>query len=147
MAKGSPIGAHILKMISYVENLEKLDFLLSLELATNLIMQLLPQSHGQFVMNYNMNEIDKLLSELSSILRTTKQNLQKTKLETIMIVQKGKDKGKGKKKKDSKSKGKLKPKNVTLKPKDGVVKECKCFHYNDTGSDIRRETARFIYKI
>ena len=56
-------------------------------------------------MNYNRNEIDKPLLELLSMLRTAKQNLQKTKPEIIMMVQKGKGKGKGKKKNDSKSKG------------------------------------------
>ena len=84
-------------------------------------------------MNYNMNEIDKPLPELLSMLRTAKQNLQKTKPETIMMVQKGKGKGKGKKKKDSKSKGKPKPKNAALKPKGGVAKDCKCFHCGETG--------------
>ena len=47
-------------------------------------------------MNYNMNEIDKLLLELLSMLRIVEQNLQNTELETIMMVQKGKGKGKGK---------------------------------------------------
>ena len=73
-------------------------------------------------MNYNINEIDKLLPELLSMLRTAKQNSQKTKLETIMMVQIGKGKGNRKKKKDSKSKGKPMPKNVLLKPKGGVAK-------------------------
>ena len=133
MAEGSPVGAHVLKMIGYVENLERLGFPLSQELATDLVLQSLPQSYGQFVMNYNMNEIDKPLPELLSMLRTAEQNLQKTKPETIMMVQKGKGKGKGKKKKDSKSKGKPKPKNAALKPKGGVAKECKCFHCGETG--------------
>ena len=81
MAKGSPVGAHVLKMIGYVENLERLDFPLSQELAKDLVLQSLPQSHGQFVMNYNMNEIEKPLLELLSMLRIVEQNLQKIKLE------------------------------------------------------------------
>ena len=79
-----------------------------------------------------MNKIDRPLLELLSMLRTVEQNLQKTKPETIMMVQKGKGKGKGKKKKDSESKGKPKPKNAALKPKGRVAKECKCFHYGET---------------
>ena len=51
MAEGSPVGAHVLKMIGYVENLERLGFPLSQELATDLVLQSLPQSYGQFVMN------------------------------------------------------------------------------------------------
>ena len=85
-------------------------------------------------MKYNMNEIDKALLELLSMLRTAEQNLQKTKPKTIMMVQKVKDKGKnkGKKKKDSKSKGRPMHKNDALKPKGEVVKEGKCFHYSET---------------
>ena len=33
MAEGSPIGAHVLKMIGYIENLERLSFPLGQELA------------------------------------------------------------------------------------------------------------------
>ena len=42
MAEGSPVGAHVLKMIGYVENLERLGFPLSQELAIDLVLQSLP---------------------------------------------------------------------------------------------------------
>ena len=42
MAEGNPIGAYALKMIVYVENLERLGFPLSQELAIDLVLQLLP---------------------------------------------------------------------------------------------------------
>ena len=131
MVEGSPIRAYVLKMIGYVEKLERLGFPFSQDLVIDLVLQSLPQSYGQFVINYNMNEIDKPLLELLSMLRIFEQNLQKTKPKTIIMVQKGKGKGKCKKKKDSKSKGKPKPTNATLKPKGGVVKEGKCFHCGD----------------
>ena len=79
-----------------------------------------------------MNEINKSLLELLSMLRTAKPNLQKAKPETIMMVQKGKGNGKGKKKMDSKSKGKPKLKNDALKLKGRVANECKCFHCSET---------------
>ena len=119
MVERNPIGAHVLKMIGYVKDIQKLGFPLSQELAIDLILQSLPQSYGQFFMNYNMNKFDKPLLELLSTLIIVEKILQKIKLETILIVQKGKEKGKGKKKKGSKSKGKPKPKNVALKPKGG----------------------------
>ena len=53
MVEESPIRAYLLKMIGYVENLERLG---SQILATDLVLQLLPQTYGQFFMNYNMNE-------------------------------------------------------------------------------------------
>ncbi|XP_017613650.1 uncharacterized protein LOC108458763 [Gossypium arboreum] len=61
LAKGSPVGPHVLKMIGYIESLSELGFPLSQELATNVILQSLPDSYSQFVLNFNMNEIDKTL--------------------------------------------------------------------------------------
>ena len=75
MVEGNPVESHVLKMIGYVENLERLGFLLSQELAIDLVLQLLPQNFSQIVMNYNMKEIDKPLSELLSTLRIVEQNL------------------------------------------------------------------------
>ena len=70
MAEGNLIGPHVLKMIGYIENLEKHGFPLGQELATDVILQSLPESYGQFVLNYNMNEIDKTLPQLLGMLRT-----------------------------------------------------------------------------
>ncbi len=70
LAKGSLVGSHVLKMIRYIETLERLGFPLGQELATDLILQPLPNSYSQFVMNYNMNEFNKPLPKLLSMLRT-----------------------------------------------------------------------------
>ncbi|XP_017628521.1 uncharacterized protein LOC108471409 [Gossypium arboreum] len=61
LAEGSPVGPHVLKMIGYIESLFKLGFPLGQELATDVILQSLPDSYNQFVLNFNMNEIDKTL--------------------------------------------------------------------------------------
>src|SRR5436190_20285449 len=104
-------------MIGYVENLERLGFPLSQELATDLILQSLPGSYNQFIMNYNMNEIDKTLPELLSMLRTADQRTNKGK--AVIIVSKTKTNGKGKKqnkkpKGKGKGKGPNKPNNFSL---------------------------------
>ena len=96
LAEGSPVGPHVLKMIGYIETLDRLGFPLNLELATDLILQSLPNSYNQFVMNYNMNEIDKTLPQMLGMLRTAEANLKKVKPETVLMIQKGKFKGKGK---------------------------------------------------
>ena len=80
-------------------------------------------------MNYNMNEIDKPLPELLSMLRTIELNLKKVKPNSILMVQKHKGKGKPKGKGKSQAKGKGK----ALKPKGGVAKDATCFHYSQTG--------------
>src|SRR4051812_49257514 len=91
LAEGSPVGAHVLKMIGYVENLDRLGFSLGQELATDLILQSLPGSYKQFIMNYNMNETDKTLPELLSMLRTAEQSINNRK--AVMTVSKTKTNG------------------------------------------------------
>ena len=136
MAEGTSVGPHVLKMIGYIENLEKMGFPLGQELAIDVILQSLPDSYSQFVLNYNMNEIDKTLPQLLSMLRTAETNVKKAKPNAILMVQKDKSKAKGKamgkNKKGQKPKGKSKP-NSTLKPKGGVPKEGNCFHCGETG--------------
>ena len=61
MTEGTPVGAHVIKMMGYIQSLEKLDFPLKDELATDLILQSLPDSFKPFIMNFNMNEIEKTL--------------------------------------------------------------------------------------
>ncbi|XP_017640211.1 uncharacterized protein LOC108481612 [Gossypium arboreum] len=61
MVEGSPVGTHVLTIISYIESLEKLGFPLGVELATDVILQSLSNSFSQFILNFNMNEINKTL--------------------------------------------------------------------------------------
>ena len=70
MAEGASVSAHVLKMKGYIEHLNRLGFPLSQELATDLILNSLLDSYGQFVINYNMNEMDKYISELHTMLKT-----------------------------------------------------------------------------
>ncbi|KAG8472968.1 hypothetical protein CXB51_034877 [Gossypium anomalum] len=128
LAEGSPVGPHVLKMIGYFESLSKLGFPLSQKLATDVILQSLPDSYSQFVLNFNMNEIDKTLPQLLS-------NMKKVGPKPILMVRN--NKGKGKAKVPTKPKGKGKPNlgkgKATLKPKCGVSKEGNCFHCGVTG--------------
>ncbi|WJX67634.1 hypothetical protein P8452_52084 [Trifolium repens] len=89
LSEGSLVGPHVLKMIGYVGNFERLGFPLEKQLATDLILQSLPDSFCQFILNFNMNDLDKTLPELLSMLRTAEQNL-KTKGKSILIVSDGK---------------------------------------------------------
>ena len=69
------MSAHVLKMKGYIDHLGRLGFPISQELATNLILNSLADSYDQFVMNYNMNNIDKSISELHSMLKTAEINI------------------------------------------------------------------------
>ena len=83
-----------------------------------------------------MNEMDKSISELHTMLKTAKQDI-KSKLGHVMMVQNGKgfknkgkgnDKGKGKGKGKSNAQPKPKPEPKAKAPKEGV-----CFFCNEPG--------------
>ncbi|KAK8548083.1 hypothetical protein V6N12_061006 [Hibiscus sabdariffa] len=132
MSEGSPVGAHVIKMMGYIQTLEKLGFPLNDELAIDVIMQSLPDSFNQFVLNFNMNEINKTLPQLHGMLRTSKSNMKKNGSKSVLMVRVAKRKGK--KVAKSKGIGKTKPKGKNeLKPKGGISKEGKCFHCDKPG--------------
>ncbi|KAK9006689.1 hypothetical protein V6N11_019023 [Hibiscus sabdariffa] len=136
MSEGSPVGAHVIKKMGYIQTLEKLGFALNDELAIDVVLQSLPDSFNQFVLNFNMNEINKTLPQLLGMLRTAKGNMKKGGSKSNLMVRevKGKGKGKGKKMAKSKGIGKTKPKGKeALKPKGGINKDGKCFHCGKPG--------------
>ncbi|KAL4283175.1 hypothetical protein GQ457_16G020370 [Hibiscus cannabinus] len=127
MSEGSPVGAHVIKMMSYIQTLEKLGFALNDELAIDVVLQSLSDSFSQFILNFNMT-----LPQLLGMLRTAKGNMKKGGSKSVLMVREAK--GKGKKVAKSKGNGKTKPKGEeALKPKGGVSKDGKCFHCGKTG--------------
>ncbi|KAK8997996.1 hypothetical protein V6N11_012530 [Hibiscus sabdariffa] len=112
--------------------LEKLGFPLNIELAIDVVLQSLPDSFNQFVLNFNMNEINKTLPQLVGMLQTAESNMKNGGSKFILMVREVK--GKGKKVAKSKGVGKTKPKGKNaLKPKGGISKEGKCFHCDKSG--------------
>ncbi|KAK8713562.1 hypothetical protein V6N13_148775 [Hibiscus sabdariffa] len=133
MSEGSPVGAHVIKMMGYIQTLEKLGFALNDKLAIDVVLQSLPDSFSQFILNFNMNEIEKTLPQLLGMLRTAEGNMKKGGSKFVLMVREAKGKGKGKKVAKSKGNGKTKPKGKeALKPKGGVSKDGKCFHCGKT---------------
>ncbi|KAL4351634.1 hypothetical protein GQ457_06G011900 [Hibiscus cannabinus] len=76
MSEVSPVGAHVIKMMGYIQTLEKMGFPLNDELAIDVVLQSLLDSFNQFVLNFNMNEINKTLPQLLGMLRTAKINMK-----------------------------------------------------------------------
>ena len=96
MAEGESVSAHVLKMKGYIDHLARLGYPLSLELSTDLILHSLLSSFSQFVMNYNMNNMEKSIPELHGMLKTVEVNIKKRPTQ-ILNVNKGKPmKNKGK---------------------------------------------------
>ena len=114
MVAGSLVSVHVLKMKGYPDHLETLGLPTSQELAIDIILQSLPNVHDGFVMNYNMHNMEKTISELHGMLKTIEQNIKTTS--NVMMVQKGKGKDtkrklvtKGKAKDNKKPKPNLNP--------------------------------------
>ncbi|XP_074342052.1 uncharacterized protein LOC141679450 [Apium graveolens] len=124
-----PVGSHVLKMIGYMEYLATLGSAIAPEAQIYMILQSLNINYAQFVMNYNINEIDKTPTKLLAMLKTAETNIQKASPAPIMMVNKGSAKWKVNKKMESKSAvaPKTTPKQA-LKPGGGFAKGDTC-HY------------------
>jgi hypothetical protein len=77
LAEGALVGPHVIKMVGYVQRLEKLGFPLGKELSTDFILTSLPPSYGNFISNYHMHGAEKGLNELCGMLKTAKSDIKK----------------------------------------------------------------------
>jgi hypothetical protein len=141
LAEGSPVSPHVIKMIGYIETLDRLGSELHPDLATDVILQSLPASYETFILNFQMNGLDKTLSELHGMLKTTEESVKKNP-NHVMMIQKGKKnrkhwtppnpKGKGKEKGSGGESSGSKPKPAP-KAKSGPTSEDECFHCHEKG--------------
>lgn len=139
LPEGSPVSPHVIKMIGYIETLDRLGSELHHDLATDVILQSLPASYEPFIMNFQMNGLEKTLSELHGMLKTAEESIKKNP-NHVMMVQNGNKKrkrwtppkGKGKEKVPSgeSSGSKQKP---APKAKPGPTSEDECFHCHEKG--------------
>ena len=74
MSEGSSVNDHVLKMINLIERLGQLGFAMDGELSQDLVLQSLPSSFSQFVVNFHMNKLDVSLPELHNMLKTAESN-------------------------------------------------------------------------
>ncbi|GJX58196.1 retrotransposon protein, putative, ty1-copia subclass [Tanacetum coccineum] len=116
--EGKPVGAYVLKMKDYVEQLERLGYVLSQDLSVGLILNGLTSDFTGFVRNYNMHNMGKTIGELHTMLIEYEKGLPK-KAETPQ----GKDKH-----------GYIpKPKNPKPTAKEHPAKDDTCHHCKEVG--------------
>lgn len=105
------------------------------ELVIDLILKLLLESFSYFVMNFLMNEMDKSLPQLASMLRIVEKNMT-GKSKAILMLNNGKFKKQHIKpnKFMGNNKGKVlaQPSIKALKPTGCVAKEGNCFYCGKT---------------
>nr|XP_034570762.1 uncharacterized protein LOC117835520 [Setaria viridis] len=134
LAEGAPVNPHVIKMIGYIESLQRLGFPLDNDLATDVILQSLPASFEPFILNYHMNDLKKLLTKLHRMLKAAEASLRKTSSH-VMTVQKGKKRkrlAKAKKLAESGTSGQA-SKAKEKQKKAGASPDDACFHYGAKG--------------
>ena len=146
MAEGSPVSAHVLKMKGHIDQLKKLDYPMPDEMASDFILNSLPKSYDQFVMNFNMNGWVKTVPELHNMLKTAEMNIPSRTNQVLMVrsagVKKPKPKnrgfkGKGKKKVTVAANVATNTNKVVAKKKPPPFEERKCFRCNQMGHWMR----------
>ena len=99
MEENSSISEHILKMSGYHNHLTQLGIDLPIESVIDRVLQSLPPSYKGFVMNYNMQGMNKTIPELFAMQKAAEVEIKKG--HQVLMVNKTtsfKKKGKGKKK-------------------------------------------------
>ena len=76
MEENSSVSEHVLKMSGYADRLSQLGIVIPNELGIDRVLQSLPPSFKSFVMNYNMQGMQKTLPELFAMLKTVKVEIK-----------------------------------------------------------------------
>ena len=79
MVEGTPVREHVLKMISFINELDMLGAEIDSETQVDAILASLPNSFNRFIMNYNMNKMVVTLSELLNMLKAAEDLIKKEK--------------------------------------------------------------------
>ncbi|KAK1653416.1 hypothetical protein QYE76_071221 [Lolium multiflorum] len=102
MEEGSSVSEHMLAMTGHAKKLSDLGIVIPNRLGINRVLQSLPPSYKNFVMNYNMHNMNKELPELFAMLKSAEIEIKKE--HQVLMVNKtnsfnkqGKSKGKNKK--------------------------------------------------
>ncbi|XP_019455150.1 PREDICTED: uncharacterized protein LOC109356281 [Lupinus angustifolius] len=126
----------LMKMISLMEQLEKLGCKLGKELSQDLILQSLPESFSPFIVNFNMNKMDCDLHEMLNMLIDYQNQIDSGKNQGSVLVVGKSNKKKGKWNNKSKKKP-FAPKSGVTKPREmkGDVDQsnAECFFYKEKG--------------
>jgi transposase InsO family protein len=142
---GKSVSAHLLKMKSYFDKLESLNYAYNQAVAVGMILKSLTKDYEGFVRNYNMHSMTKTIPELHAMLVEYEKTIPKKANETpqvLMIkggkIQKAKRPQKAKGKIDGKGKGKAvasvpKTKQTPPTPKEHPAKDQICHHCGEVG--------------
>ncbi|KAL0345572.1 UNVERIFIED_CONTAM: hypothetical protein Sradi_4388500 [Sesamum radiatum] len=95
MTEGSSVHSHGVKMLSLVEKLEDLKAGLDNDTYIDVILQSLPPSYDTFIVNYNMNGLEKSIHELINMLVQYEATTHKSE-PAVLVGEASTSKAKGK---------------------------------------------------
>src|SRR3954463_1663561 len=133
MEEGSSVSEHVLKMSGHANKLQSLGIVIPNSLGIHRVLQSMSPSYKNFVMNYNMQNMDKTLPELFSMLKSTEVEIKKE--HQVLLVNKTtkfKKQGKSKQKGNFK-KGSKKVAAPAKKTKAGPKPDTECFYCKGEG--------------
>ncbi|GJV95720.1 hypothetical protein Tco_1547297 [Tanacetum coccineum] len=88
--EGKPVGPYVLKMKGYVEQLERLGYVLPQDISVGFILNGLTSDFARFVRNYNMHNMGKTVGELHALLIKYEKCLpKKATTPQVMAIQGG----------------------------------------------------------
>nr|GEW05253.1 zinc finger, CCHC-type [Tanacetum cinerariifolium] len=88
LEEGQSISTYVLKMKAYLDQMDRLGYLMPLVLGVNLILTSLSKDHDQFVKKYNMHDMGKTIRELHAMLKLAKKSIPK-KAHAVLVIRKG----------------------------------------------------------
>nr|GEU56849.1 hypothetical protein [Tanacetum cinerariifolium] len=130
--EGQFVGSYILKMKSYIDNLERLNHAMTQNLAVSLILVSLRKEYDSFVQNYNMHSMGKTVTELYAMQKLHEQTLSQN--EVAAKGNQGKEKAKMGYAPVTTPPFAPKPKNPLTSKKDNLAKDTICHQCGEVGN-------------
>ena len=130
MEENRSSSEHVLRLSEYHNRLNRVGVNLPDEIV--MVLQSLPPSYKSFVMNYNMQGMDKTIPELFMMLKAAEVEIKKDH-QVLMVNKTTSFKKKGKGKKGNFKKNDKKVAAQEKKPKSGPKPETECFYCKGTG--------------
>ncbi|GKE91321.1 hypothetical protein Tco_1572416 [Tanacetum coccineum] len=125
VAEGSPVSMHVIKMIWHISRLERLGHPIAPELAIDFIFNSINKEYKQFILSYNMNNVEGgTVAELHNMLKTVERGIDQKSIDVLVVENEthGKNGGrwKGRESKGKKNNSSKKNYLMDLNPRKGI---------------------------
>jgi hypothetical protein len=131
MEEHGSVAEHAMKMTGYTQRLDQLDCKIPDELKVDRVLQSLPPSYKQFVLNYNMQAMSKTVPELFAMLKTAEVDIKAE--HQVLMVNKTTSFKRAKGRKGNFKKGGKNVATPVKKPKPGPKPDTVCFYCKESG--------------